>query len=58
MACMTLPTDVRPVSCLIIMPDKSKKHAEEGAAEDLEPKVDKESTDSGEATEDEGSTNR
>jgi len=55
---MTLPTDVRPVSCLIIMPDKSKKHAEEGAAEDLEPKVDKESTDSGEATQDEGSTNR
>ena len=40
------------------MADKSIKHAEEGAAEDLETKVEKESTDSGEATEDKGATNR
>ena len=42
---------------MIIMPDKSKKHAEEGAAEDLEPKVNEESTDMGEATTDKGAGN-
>jgi hypothetical protein len=39
------------------MPNKSNKHAEEGAAEDLEPKVNEESTDMGEATTDKGAGN-
>ena len=42
---------------MIIMANKSNKHAEEGAAEDLEPKVEQESTDMGEATQDKGDTN-
>jgi hypothetical protein len=39
------------------MPNKSIKHAEEGAAEDLEAKVNEESTDMGEATTDKGAGN-
>jgi hypothetical protein len=39
------------------MSDKSIKHAEEGAAEDLETKVNEESTDMGEATTDKGGSN-
>jgi hypothetical protein len=42
---------------LIIMANKSIKHAEEGSAEDLETKVNEESTDMGEATTDKGAGN-
>ena len=42
---------------MIIMPNKSIKHAEEGEAEDLETKVNEESTDMGEATTDKGAGN-
>jgi len=40
------------------MSDKSIKHPEDGAAEDLETTVDEESTDMGEATTDKGTSNR
>jgi hypothetical protein len=39
------------------MPNKSDKHAEEGSAEELDPKVEQESTDTGEATHDLGGGN-
>jgi hypothetical protein len=39
------------------MSDKSIKHPEDGAAEDLEKTVSEESTDSGEATTDKGAGN-
>jgi hypothetical protein len=39
------------------MPNISNKHAEEGAAEELEKKVEPESTDTGEATHDLGAGN-
>jgi len=40
------------------MSDKSIKHPEEGAAEDLETTVNEEPTDMGEATTDKGASNR
>jgi len=40
------------------MPDKSIKHEEEGAAEDLEANVNEEPTEMGEATTDKGVSNR